>query len=340
MSTTLRPVPSPTDAELPKELQLKIHRLMVQGRALEERLIAMYKQGDGYFWIGGPGEEAFNVPLGLLIHKGQGPQFDYCHFHYRQSATMVAMGADPVDSIRQMKGVASDPYTGGRNFGNHYAKRAWNVCPVTSVIEVQYSFAIGTAIAQKRQGGQGITVVTGGDAGTAEGDFASCLVWASRPALELPILIIVGNNKWGISTNWDGQHGEKRISERAKAFGIEAKTIDGNDPETSYKELAQAMEYVRTQRKPFMLEAMVSRLYGHSSASGANAVLDEADCLKGFEARLEKRGYVTRKEMDEMKAQYQAEFLEAHKRIRKEPMPSGSTIYDHIFQDKDLVRGE
>ena len=97
MSTTLRTVPSPTDAELPKEMQLKIHRLMVQGRALEERLIAMYKQGDGYFWIGGPGEEAFNVPLGLLIRKGQGPQFDYCHFHYRQSATMLAMGADPVD---------------------------------------------------------------------------------------------------------------------------------------------------------------------------------------------------------------------------------------------------
>ena len=58
---------------------------MVKARVLEERLIQMYKQGHGYFWIGGPGEEAFNVPLGLLIKKGQGPDYDYLHLHYRQS---------------------------------------------------------------------------------------------------------------------------------------------------------------------------------------------------------------------------------------------------------------
>ena len=60
--------------------------------------------------------------------------------------------------------------------------------------------APGTALAQKRHGGDGITIVTGGDAGTAEGDFATCLVWSSRPGNELPVLIIVTNNQWGIST--------------------------------------------------------------------------------------------------------------------------------------------
>ncbi len=84
MSTSLRPVRSPppgSEGELSPELLLKIHTLMLKGRVLEERLIQMYRQGDGYFWIGGPGEEAFNVPLGLLIEKGKGPQYDYCHFH-------------------------------------------------------------------------------------------------------------------------------------------------------------------------------------------------------------------------------------------------------------------
>ena len=88
MSTNLRPVPRASEAaEISAELLLRLHELMVKARALEERLIQMYKQGDGYFWIGGPGEEAFNVPLGMLIQKGRGPQFDYCHFHYRQSGT-------------------------------------------------------------------------------------------------------------------------------------------------------------------------------------------------------------------------------------------------------------
>ena len=340
MSTSLRPVRSPPASELSPDLLLKMHSLMVKARVLEERLIQMYKQGDGYFWIGGPGEEAFNVPLGLLIHKGQGPQYDYCHFHYRQSGTLLAMGIDPADAMRQMKNTATDPYSGGRNFVGHFSKREWNVVPVSSPIEVQYSMAPGTAIANKRAGGRGITIVTGGDAGTAEGDFATCLIWSSRPANPLPVLIVVTNNKWGISTHYQGQHGEKRISDRGKGFGIESKTIDGNDPEVSYRELSAAMEYVRSERKPFLLEAVLSRLYGHSSASGANRINDEADCITGFERRLEERGLLTRQQMDEMRAQLTAELLAAHKQVKEEPQPDPKSIYDHVFADRDLVRGE
>ena len=340
MSTSLRPVRSPPASELSPDLLLKLHSLMVKSRVLEERLIQMYKQGDGYFWIGGPGEEAFNIPLGLLIHKGQGPQYDYCHFHYRNSGTLLAMGADPVDAMRQMKNTATDPYSGGRNFVGHYSKREWNVVPVSSPIEVQYSMAPGTAIANKRAGGRGITIVTGGDAGTHEGDFATCLIWSSRPANPLPVLMIVTNNKWGISTNYQGQHGEKRISDRGKAFGIESKTIDGNDPEVSYREIAAAMEYVRSERKPFLLEAVLSRLYGHSSASGANRINDEADCIVGFERRLEERGVLTRQQMDELRASFAAGLLAAHKQVKEEPQPDPKSIFDHVFSDRDLVRGE
>jgi 2-oxoisovalerate dehydrogenase E1 component alpha subunit len=336
--SSLRTVRSSPDESLSPELLLKLHGLMVKARVLEERLIGMYKQGDGYFWIGGPGEEAFNVPLGLLIEKGQGPQYDYCHFHYRNSGTLLAMGAEPIDAMRQMKNTATDPYSGGRNFVGHFSKREWNIVPVSSPIEVQYSMVAGTAMAQKREGGRGISIVTGGDAGTAEGDFATCLVWASRPANPLPVLIIVTNNKWGISTAAAGQHGEKRISDRGKAFGIESKTIDGNDPEIAWRELSEAMEYVRAERKPFLMEAVVSRLNGHSSASGANRTNDEADCLIGFEKRLEERKLITRAQMDEMRASYIAELLVAHKKVKEEPQPDGATIHDHVFSERDLVR--
>src|SRR5271165_4783915 len=109
-----------------------------------------------------------------------------------------------------------DPYSRGRNFCNHYSVRKWNVVPVSSPIEVQFSMAPGTAIANKRVGGKGITIVQGGDAGTAEGDFATCLVWCSRPGNELPCLIVVTNNQWGISTPASEQHGEKHIADRAR----------------------------------------------------------------------------------------------------------------------------
>src|SRR5262249_49173411 len=73
-----------------------------RSRAMEERMIKMSKSGEGYFWIGGPGEEAFNACLGMQVKKGEGPAYDYLHLHYRNSATLVAMGMPLLDRIRHM----------------------------------------------------------------------------------------------------------------------------------------------------------------------------------------------------------------------------------------------
>lgn len=314
---------------------VQIYERMVQSRCLEERLIKMYKQNEGYFWIGGPGEEAFNVPLGLQIKKGQGLDFDFLHLHYRSNAILLAMGvAEPIDFIRQMKNTATDPFSGGRNFGNHPSIRKWNVVPTTSTIETQYLSAIGTALAQKQHGGAGMTVVNGGDAGTAEGDFASCLVWATRPQAELPLLMIVTNNSWGISTASCTQHGEKNISDRGKAFGMKTQTINGNSVSESWNAISEAMQYIRSERKPFLLEAKVSRLYGHSSASGANFHPDEEDPIVTFEKQLEKEGLLSRQQMSEIREKFESQMLEIWKKVRQEPLPDPSTIYDYIYKDQ------
>ena len=316
---------------LEPKLLIQIHNLMVKSRVLEERLIRMYKQSDGYFWIGGPGEEAFQIPLGLQIKKGEGLDYDYMHLHYRSSPIMVTLGLDPIDAIRQMKNVAGDPFSGGRNFGNHFSRKAWNVVPVSSTIETQYLTAIGTGIAQKQHGGTGMTIVNGGDAGTAEGDFASCLVWSSRPGNELPIFIIVTNNEWGISTPAHTQHGEKRICDRGTAFGIKTFYCNGNDVEESWFAIQEAMAYIRKERKPVLMESRVSRLYGHSSATGCNYVSDEEDCLTVFEARLEQQGLLTRAQMDEVRNHYNQEMLEVAQQVKHEAFPEGSTLYDNTY---------
>jgi 2-oxoisovalerate dehydrogenase E1 component alpha subunit len=246
-----------------------------------------------------------------------------------------------VDSLRQMKNVATDPYSRGRNFAGHFSMRKWNVVPVSSPIEVQFSIAIGTARAQRTgSGAKGITIVQGGDAGTAEGDFATALVWSSRKGCELPMLMIVTNNRFGISTPYAGQHGETQISDRGKAFGIQTGVVDGNDAEASWAALETALHYVRTEKKPYLLEAMVSRLRGHSSASGANVAKDEVDCLERLEKTLEERKHATRAQLDQLRDKYTLELGEASKRIRTEPAPEPSSIHDYVFADKNHVGGE
>jgi 2-oxoisovalerate dehydrogenase E1 component alpha subunit len=320
---------------LSKELLLQIHNLMVKSRVLEERIIKIYKAGEGYFWIGGPGEEAFAVALGLLVRKGQGIENDWLHLHYRCTPTMVALGMPMIDAVRLMMNRVTDPSTGGRNFAGHYCFPKWNVAPVTSPIEVQYPIACGTAHAQKRAGHKSISIVTGGDAGTAEGDFATCLVWASRRGRELPVMITVQNNGYGISTPYEGQHGETEIADRARAFNIRARVIQGNDAVESYLAIKEEMEYIRETGKPSFLEVKVSRLYGLSSADGANRRTEMEDPVFKFEKRLIDAGLLDQETAAKIWEDYEAEGIQAQLQARTEASPTAESVWDHVYVNSE-----
>lgn len=320
---------------LSEEILLRMHDLMVKSRVLEERLIKIYKAGEAYFWIGGPGEEAFGVPLGMLARKGQGPEHDWLHLHYRCTPTLVAMGMPMVDSIRLIMNRSTDPSTGGRNFANHYCFPQWNVAPVTSPIEVQYPIACGTAHVQKRAGKRAISIVTGGDAGTAEGDFASALILASRKGQELPVLITVQNNKMGISTPFEGQHGETHIADRARAFNIRSRVINGNDPIETYLALEEEMAYIRKTGKPSFIEAHTTRLYGHSSADGANKKTNMADPVLEFEKKLLAAGILSEKAIKKIWEIYEEEGVIAQEKARTEPVPTPESVWDHVYVNNE-----
>ncbi len=319
---------------LPPDLLKKMFHLMVRSRVLEERMIQVYRRGDAYFWIGGPGEEAFGVALGLQVHKGHGPEYDFLHLHYRCTPTLLAMGMKDEDALRLIMNKATDPCTGGRNFSNHYCFPEWNVAPVSSPIGIQYGIAIGTAIAQKRRG-TGVSIITGGDAGSAEGDFASSLIWSSRPGSELPMYITIQNNKWGISTNYDEQHGEKHVSDRGKPFGIRTGVYNGNDPVEAYLAIQSDLAYIRKTGKPVVSEFTVSRLYGHSSASGANRILEEACCLEQFEKKLVDNKILTSSECQKIKDEYFETIREKSEMIREEPSPTADTLWDNTYVNNE-----
>jgi len=329
--TTLLPSLETGDESLPGELCQHIHRVMVRSRRMEERMIKMAKSGEGYFWIGGPGEEAFNTCLGLQIKKGRGPNFDFLHLHYRNEATLVAMGMPVLDGIRQMAMRATDPHSMGRNFPGHFSVADWNIVPVSSVIENQFAIAPGTAMVQKRVSSDAITIVVGGDAGSAEGDFASCLVWSSRPANPLPVLIIVMNNGWGISTCSAGQHGERHVSDRAGPFGIPAEVVDGNDPVASWHAIRRGMHHCRTKRTPYFVEAGVSRLNGHSSSSGAARVTNEPDCIELLERRLRRAGIMDAEEIERVHEEARAEADAALEQSLLEPLPVVADIERYTY---------
>lgn len=330
MSTANPKPPVWSAPQLDDARKVAIHRLMVLTRATEEMLIRMMRTGHGYFWIGGPGEEGFSTPLGMLIKTGYGPDYDYLHLHYRSGGVILAMGGAPIDILRQMRSTATDPYSKGRNFVNHFAIKKWNVVPVTPTIETQYPTAIGTAWVQRRHGGDGLSVITGGDAGSAEGDFWSALNWSTRPGQELPMLMLIAHNHYGISTPSAQVQNSVNLAQRASGFAIPHRMIDANDPIAAYEALAEAMAYVRSERKPYVLQGNVSRLYGHSSSSGANRY-DEPCCLTLYEARLQRENLMTSAEIQAVWDEHNAALADALRTVIAEPMPDKANVLEHVW---------
>jgi 2-oxoisovalerate dehydrogenase E1 component alpha subunit len=149
------------------------------------------------------------------------------------------------------------------------------------------------------------------------------------------MLITVQNNRWGISTSYDGQHGEKNIADRGKAFGIRTAVINGNDPVESYIRLKEEMDYIRKTGKPVLLEASVSRLYGHSSASGANFVSEEEDCLPVFESKLLKEGVLKERDSKKIRQGYEKESQKFLQIARGERGPEAETVWDHYYANNE-----
>ena len=111
--------------------------------------------------------------------------------------------------------------------------------------------------------------------------------------------------------------------------------INGNDPVESYLKIQESMDYIRKTGKPAFLEAMVSRLYGHSSASGANPIQNEVDPVKEFEQRLLKAGVITSAEVKALWEEYEMEGVRAAEQARTEPVPQADSIWDHTYHNSE-----
>ncbi|RYZ80387.1 MAG: thiamine pyrophosphate-dependent dehydrogenase E1 component subunit alpha, partial [Proteobacteria bacterium] len=152
---------------------------------------------------------------------------------------------------------------------------------------------------------------------------------------ELPVLITVQNNGYGISTAYEGQHGETEIADRARAFNIRARVINGNDPVEAYLAIKEEMEYIRQTGKPSFLEVRVSRLYGHSSADGANRNKDLVDCVTTFEQQLIDAGHLTKDAALKLWEQYEAEGVAAQLEARSEPTPTAESVWNNVYVNSE-----
>ena len=133
--------------------------------------------------------------------------------------------------------------------------------------------ACGVSYIKKIQKSEGISVAFIGDGATSEGDFHEALNLAA--VWKLPVIFLIENNGYGLSTPSSEQFKCEKLSDRALGYGIEGITIDGNNVIEVYQEISNVAKNMRKGNGPIIIEAMTFRMRGHEEASGTDYIPKE-----------------------------------------------------------------
>lgn len=245
--------------------------LMCTAKTLAEKYEAHKEITSKYVHATSRGHEAIQLALGMQLK----PQ-DWVAPYYRDDSILLGMGITPYELLLHIFAKKDEPFSGGRTYYSHPSLRRDDMAKIphqSSATGMQAIPTTGVAmgIQYKEQeglsedfGGENPVVVCSiGDAATTEGEFSEALQMAALK--QYPILYLVQDNEWDISANAKETRAQD-ITHYAKGFnGIEVRTIDGSDFETSYNTVQEVLEVIREERRPFLIHAKVPLLGHHTS---------------------------------------------------------------------------
>jgi len=164
-------------------------------------------------------------------------------------------------------------YSKGRERSFHFGSKGHHICGMISHLGPQLAIADGVALAYKLRKENKVSLAFGGDGGTSEGDFHEALNVAA--VWDLPVIFIIENNGYGLSTPVNEQYRCENLVDKAKGYGMEGLQIDGNNILSMYDTIKGVRDYCIKNQKPYLIECKTFRMRGHEEASGTKYVPKE-----------------------------------------------------------------
>ncbi len=252
---------------LSDDLLIQLYTELVRPRMIEEKMLVLLRQGRISKWFSGIGQEAIAVGATMALDPDE-----YVMPLHRNLGVFTVRKMPFGKLFKQWQG-RKDGFSKGRERSFHFGANEYHICGMISHLGPQLAIADGVALAHKLKGEQKVSVAFSGDGGTSEGDFHEALnvaaVWG------LPVIFIIENNGYGLSTPVNEQFVCNQLADRAVGYGMKGITIDGNNILEVYRQIAAAREYCITQQKPILIECMTFRMRGHEEASGVKYVPKE-----------------------------------------------------------------
>ena len=300
---------------LSRDERLELFDKLMLPRMVEEKMLSQLRQGKISKWFSGIGQEAISVGVAAAM-----PEDTWILPMHRNLGIFTTRGI-PLDRLfSQFKGKMHG-FTKGRDRSFHFGSKEHHICGMISHLGPQLGIADGIALANKLEGNGKATFVFTGDGGASEGDFHEAVNVAA--VWQLPVIIGIENNSWGLSTPSSQQFRCEHFTDKAIGYGIPEKDaiqVDGNDILAVYNTVRKCVKSLQENPRPIILEFKTFRIKGHEEASGTKYYPEgtiekwsQIDPVENYTAHLKSCGGLTDEEEKQIRAKHKAAILEGLK---------------------------
>ncbi|MDP4283134.1 MAG: dehydrogenase E1 component subunit alpha/beta [Bacteroidota bacterium] len=322
---------------LSEETLIDLYRHLLLPRLIEEKMLLLLRQGKVSKWFSGIGQEAIAVGATYALQPDE-----WIMPLHRNLGVFTSRKMPLPDLIKQWQGQL-DGYSKGRERSFHFGNKEHYICGMISHLGPQLALADGAALAYKLKKQEKVALAFTGDGGTSEGDFHEALNVAA--VWDLPVIFIIENNGYGLSTPVSEQFRCKNLVDKAKGYGMEGIQIDGNNILTVYETIKQIREHCIKNQKPYLIECMTFRMRGHEEASGTKYVPKEIfekwierDPIKNYEHFLVDENILTNLKIAEIRNEIKKYIESCH--LGSDPISSGENTQSPFKGNPQISKKE
>lgn len=318
-----KPVLSYDRSAFSDEDLLKLYRGLLLPRMIEEKMLILLRQGKISKWFSGIGQEAISVGAALALHS------DELLFTMHRNLGVFTSREVPLERLFAQWQGKHLGFTKGRDRSFHFGAMDYRIVGMISHLGPQLSLASGVALANKLSGAGQVALAFTGEGGTSEGEFHEALNTAA--VWQLPVLFVIENNGYGLSTPTSEQYRCEHLADRAKGYGMRSEIIDGNNILEVYQAFSRLAAELREKPEPVLVECKTFRMRGHEEASGTKYVpqdlMDEwaqRDPLANFEQFLLQEGVLDAAHIETIRKAFKAQISEGLDKAYAEPAVTAS----------------
>jgi len=320
------------DPKLSESDAVRLYRGMSLQRILDNRMLALQRQGRIGFYGPSLGQEAAIVGAAIAMEPD-----DWIVPQYREPGAALVRGMPLKELLCQLIGNAEDPVK-GRQMPCHYVYRKGNYLSISSPVGTQLPHAVGIGWAMKLRREPHAVLVFFGDGATSTADFHSAMNFAG--VFRTPTVFLCNNNQWAISVPVAKQTAASTLAQKAPAYGFDGVRVDGMDALAVYRATRDAAARAREGHGPTMIEAVTYRLGPHSSSDDPARYRDEAevaawrarDPIARFRRYLEHAGWWDDAREARLEQEIGDEITHAIQEAERAGPPGIDTLFTDVYE--------